>query len=42
MHECNNFEQLSGRDIDSFYVYNKKILNINDDKDFFMKIKIDF
>ncbi len=35
MHECNNFEQLSGRDIDSFYVYNKKILNINDDKDFF-------
>jgi len=35
MHECNNFEKLGGRDIDTFYKYNTKTTNINDSEFFF-------
>ncbi len=29
MHECKNFENFDGRDIDSFYIFDEKFLNVN-------------
>tara|TARA_B100001057_G_C22871767_1_gene959309 strand:- start:9273 stop:10796 length:1524 start_codon:yes stop_codon:yes gene_type:complete len=34
MHECNNFQDFSGRDIDTFYIYKNKFLNINNEENF--------
>lgn len=35
VHECNNFEEFSGRDIDTFYISNKKFLEISNNENFF-------
>ena len=35
VHECTNFEQFSGRDVDTFYNSNKKFLYIKNNENFF-------
>ena len=41
IHECNKFEEFSGRDIDAFYVSNQKFLDIGYDNNllFFQRKK---